>query len=66
MHCNVGPTDLKIRVALGVTLLILGFIFQSYWFLLGWIPIATGLLEFCPLYSILGINTSAVKKKFWA
>jgi hypothetical protein len=31
-------------------------------FLLGIVPLATGLLGSCPLYSILGISTCPVKK----
>lgn len=66
MKCNVGPTDMKIRVAIGVVSLIVGFVFINWWFLLGWIPVATGLLEFCPLYSLFGISTMKNTKKFWA
>ncbi len=65
MYCNVGSLDRKVRIALGLLIIILGFYFQTWWFLVGWLPIITGLLDFCPVYSILGINTTLEPKKFW-
>lgn len=35
---------------------------QNYWFLLGVIPMMTGLIGTCPLYSALGISTRHLKK----
>lgn len=65
MYCNVGSLDRKVRITLGLLVIVLGFYFQSFWFLLGWVPLATGLVDFCPLYALLGINTSKEQKKFW-
>lgn len=64
---NVGTTDRIIRVILGVAMLA-GFFLnpsQSAWhylYLLGIIPLATGLLSTCPIYSILGMSTCPLKK----
>lgn len=65
MYCNVGSIDRKVRIALGISIIILGFAFQSWFFLLGWIPLASGLLEFCPIYALLGKSTSKIREKFW-
>ena len=57
---NVGSIDRGIRVALGLGLLSLLFIQQdnSRWFgLVGLIPLFTAYLSWCPLYTILGVNT---------
>jgi hypothetical protein len=66
MNCNVGSTDRMIRIIIGAITFVVLFSLGSWWFLLGTIPIFTGLIELCPIYSILGINTCKEKKKFWA
>lgn len=63
MKINESTTDRIIRVILGTVLLILGWtgvvtgtlgaIFK--W--LGFIPLLTGLIGFCPLYSIFKMGT---------
>jgi hypothetical protein len=58
MKTNVGTFDRSIRVVLGLALLFLyatGAI--GAWGLIGLIPLATGMLGFCPLYRVLGIRT---------
>lgn len=56
---NEGPLDRGLRIVLGVVLLALTA--QSPWGYLGLIPLATGLIGSCPLYSILGVRTCPVK-----
>ncbi|MBV1895679.1 MAG: DUF2892 domain-containing protein [Rhodobacteraceae bacterium] len=63
---NEGNLDRILRIILGVALLI-GFAMDadaSYrWaYLIGIVPLATGLLGSCPIYSILGIKTCPLKK----
>ncbi|WAM33874.1 YgaP family membrane protein [Caldicellulosiruptor morganii] len=61
---NVGNADRTIRVIIGIVLLSLLFIVKSnakYWGLIGLVPLITGLIGYCPLYTIFGINT--LKKK---
>lgn len=63
---NEGAIDRTLRVIVGLALLA-GFFMMpeaSYrWaFLIGIVPLATGLIGSCPLYSILGISTCPVKK----
>jgi len=60
---NVGTVDKVIRIILGLVLLALVFVGpQTPWGWIGIIPLATGLIGFCPLYSVFGINTCPTKK----
>jgi len=66
MKKNVGGIDRILRIVVGLAL-IAGYFFNidatySWLYLLGIIPLATGLMSNCLLYSILGINTCAAKK----
>jgi hypothetical protein len=62
MTKNEGTIDRALRVIAGLVLLSLVFIGpQTLWGLIGIVPLATGLLGTCPLYSILGINTCPLK-----
>ena len=58
---NVGGIDRILRIVVGAALL-LGFFLNaeaSYrWaYLLGLVPLLTGLFGTCPIYSLLGFNT---------
>ncbi len=62
MKTNEGTLDRILRVALGLGLLSLAFVGPRTPFgYLGLVPLATGLLGWCPLYTVLGINTCRVK-----
>jgi hypothetical protein len=61
MKSNIGTVDRLLRIILGLIIAILGVVFDSWWGLVGIIPIATGLFQFCPLYFPLKIST--VKKE---
>ncbi len=55
---NEGTVDRVVRVVLGAGLLSLVFIGpQTAWGWIGVVPLATGLIGNCPVYSILGIST---------
>ncbi len=60
---NVGGADRLLRMALGVILIALVFVGDKVglpignWGWLGIIPLATGFLSTCPLYSLIGLNT---------
>jgi hypothetical protein len=63
---NEGTADRALRVILGLALLA-GFLLMpeaSYrWaFLIGLVPLATGLMGSCPLYTVLGISTCPTRK----
>jgi hypothetical protein len=63
---NVGGIDRILRIVIGAALLA-GFALNPdaayrWAYLIGIIPLATGLLSTCPLYSILGISTCPMKR----
>ncbi len=60
MKKNIGQTDKWIRVVIGIALVLFLAFNQSglRWLgLIGIIPLATALFNFCPLYALLGIST---------
>ena len=62
MTKNVGKADKIIRIILGIGIAAAGIYYQSWWGLLSIIPIATAFMNFCGLYTLLGINTCPAKK----
>jgi hypothetical protein len=57
MNKNICSCERVIRVFVGLSVASLAFWGpQSMWFLLGLIPAATGLIGWCPAYTLLGIN----------
>ena len=67
MNKNVGSTDRIIRAIVGIVLLALAYMgnFGAYaWggYVLGAVMLGTAAIGWCPPYSLLGINTCAVKK----
>ncbi len=55
---NEHAIDRAVRIALGVALLSLVFVGpQSLWGLIGVVPLATGTLGSCPLYTLFGLST---------
>ncbi len=58
MRTNESGLDRGIRVVLGVVLLALVFVGpRTLWGLVGLVPLVTGLVGFCPLYRLLGLDT---------
>lgn len=62
MKANVGSADRIIRIVLGIVIIVLGFVFKSWWGLVGLLPLITGLVNFCPAYSLIGVSTKAKVK----
>ena len=65
MEVNVGGVDRTIRIVLGIVLLSLVFILEGnarWWGLIGIVPIATGLLRWCPAYLPFGIKTCSTRR----
>ena len=59
---NEGKVDRILRMVLGLGLLSLVFIGpHTAWGWVGAVPLVTGLVGNCPLYSILGINSCGIK-----
>jgi hypothetical protein len=64
MKTNVGGIDRIARIAIGALLIILTLMGTiGAWGWIGIVPLATGLLKTCPLYSILGFNTCPMQQK---
>jgi hypothetical protein len=64
LPCNEHPIERAIRAVLGILLLTLVFVGpQTAWGWLGIIPLVTAVTGFCPLYSLLGINTCPVERR---
>jgi hypothetical protein len=62
MTANVGSIDRVLRIVVGLALIAaaLGFFGPSYqtaWGWIGLIPLATGLISWCPAYTIFGFRT---------
>lgn len=57
MEINVGSTERLLRIIVGVVIIALGIYYGSWWGVIGLVPLLTGLSRFCPLYSMLGMNT---------
>ena len=58
MKKNIHPVERIVRVVLGMTLISMAFVGpQSLWFLIGIVPVLTGLSGWCPPYQMLGIST---------
>lgn len=63
MKANIHSIERVVRIALGLLLVSLAFVGPAnLWFLLGLIPIATGVIGWCPPYAMLGINTCGIGK----
>ncbi|MDX5356109.1 MAG: DUF2892 domain-containing protein [Rhodobacterales bacterium] len=63
---NVGGIDRILRIVVGVALLA-GFFLNPgasmrWLYLIGLVPLLTGIFSTCPLYSIFGLNTCPMKK----
>jgi hypothetical protein len=58
MKCNVGSVDRLLRIIVGLIIAILGVVFDSWWGLVGLVPLATGLFQFCPLYVPFKLSTA--------
>lgn len=69
MKKNIGNGDRFLRIIIGVIALILGLSGQfegiANWIILivGVLMVVTSSIQFCPLYTLLGINTCKVKHK---
>ena len=62
MKINEGTIDRAIRVIVGLVLITLVFIGpQSPWGWIGLIPLVTGLVGFCPMYTLFGMSTCKPK-----
>lgn len=62
MKLNVGGIDRILRIVVGLVLIALAATGAAgWWGWLGIIPLLTGVVRFCPLYSLVGLNTCPLK-----
>lgn len=57
MKKNVGGIDRILRIILGLALIAWAALGGPIWAWVGVVPLATGLVKFCALYPLLGVNT---------
>ncbi|PLW67628.1 YgaP family membrane protein [Pseudohalioglobus lutimaris] len=61
---NEGVVDRVLRVVVGLALLSLTVVGPNTpWGFIGLVPLVTGLIGFCPIYKILGLNTCPIARK---
>jgi len=63
IYRNLSTLDRSIRILLGLLMLAAGWggLATGVWRIglevFGWVPLATGLIGWCPIYALLGIST---------
>lgn len=57
MKCNVGPADRILRIVVGLAVLGTGYYYQSWWGLVGLVPLLTAAFRICPAYLPFGLST---------
>ena len=58
MKANVGGIDRILRIVLGAALIVWAAALGGpVWAWIGIVPLATGLIKFCPLDPVLGVST---------
>lgn len=63
MKRNEGTLDRTVRIVIGLALIttaVTGIL--TPWGYIGVIPVLTGAMGWCPLYTLFGINTCGLKK----
>ena len=62
MKTNEGTIDRALRIIAGLALIALAATGTvGVWGWIGLVPLATGLIGWCPAYTLLGINTCPMK-----
>ncbi|HRD33098.1 MAG TPA: DUF2892 domain-containing protein [Rhodocyclaceae bacterium] len=63
MKSNVGGIDKILRIAAGLVLIVLAIMgIGAPWTYIGIVPLVTGLMGWCPAYTLLGVNTCPLTK----
>ena len=60
MKANVGGIDRAVRIIAGLAILSLYFVLEGqtrWWALAGLVPLATGVIRWCPAYLPFGISS---------
>ena len=63
MKTNVGGLDRILRILVGLVLIALAATGTvGAWGWIGIVPLATGIMGWCPAYTLFGMNTCPMKK----
>ncbi len=63
MKANVGGIDRVLRITIGLALIALAATGTvGPWGWIGVVPLATAALGYCPLYTVLGINSCPARR----
>jgi len=63
MTLNIGGIDKILRIVAGAALIGLTVTdVIGVWGWIGIVPLATGLINWCPLYPLIGLNTRSTEK----
>ena len=60
---NIGSIDRIVRILAGLGLIVWAFTGGPVWAWIGVVPLATGLLGWCPAYTLFGMNSCPLSKK---
>lgn len=64
MKTNVGTVDRVLRIGGGLALIALAATgIVGAWGYVGVVPLLTGAMRFCPLYSVLGLRTCPLEDR---
>lgn len=55
--CNEGFFDRFLRVFVGALIVMWGVFAGNIWGAIGLVPLLTGIIGWCPIYTILRLNT---------
>ncbi|MEO1889840.1 MAG: DUF2892 domain-containing protein [Cycloclasticus sp.] len=59
MNANVGGIDKTLRIVVGLTVILGGILTDHYLIaVIGIVPVATALINWCPAYVPFGINSA--------
>ena len=64
MKSNVGGIDKIVRIVAGLVLIALALMgIGAPWTYIGIVPLLTGLVGWCPAYTLLGVNTCPASRQ---
>lgn len=63
MKTNVGGIDKILRIVVGIALVAWAILGGPVWAWIGVLPIITGVMGWCPAYTLIGLNTCPLKRK---
>lgn len=64
MKSNVGGIDKIVRIVAGLVLIALAIMgIGAPWTYIGIVPLLTGLVGWCPAYTLLGVNTCPASRQ---